>query len=323
MKRIQIASTGKRILSGLIDLALMVGLTCLFYFCVFTKVVASVQHYDEANEVIKEQQLASHLYEEKDGKLVFYLDNHQAAKSGDIENVCTYFYTTYLKSVMPEKKGYYDAYWFRVFSLRLPDDKNVFDDEPTYEDDQRPFKWTDKSCANYERKDPNDEQRYYKFFANLITTANLIDFYNVPAVSANVNKMNWGNVRALIYSSLVGTVIPFLVVPLCLKNGKSVGKLATGLIVLTDEGYYYARWKHIIRYLAFYLVEVFGGVVTIGLTVLFSTCLVIFSMKKRALHDYVAFACVANEKETVFFKDEEEELAFKEKNESVLQKIKP
>ena len=106
---------------------------------------------------------------------------------------------------------------------------------------------------------------------------------------------------------------PFIV-PISLKNGKTVGKLITKLVVLTDEGYEYKRYKHIFRYLAFYMVEVFGGVVTIGLTLILTTTLTLFTKKRRALHDYIAFSVVADEVNSVFYKDYDEEIEYQKKS---------
>ncbi|MCQ2794043.1 MAG: RDD family protein [Bacilli bacterium] len=321
MKYIQIASLEKRLLSSLIDLALLVGLTCLFYFFGFSQAVASVQHFDTRQAEINQACLDSHLYVEQGDKIITYTEAKPDATSDMIEKEAVEpFYTIYLKTVMPEKEGhYYDNYWYGVYVLHLEDKEGYYEDEPIYEEDNRLYEWINSKEGTFKRKSDIDEPRFLEFFRGTFGTAT-VDLTNTPKVHENMVAISWGKVRATIYASIVGSIIPYLIVPVCLRNGKTVGKLAMGLIVLTDEGYEYAKWKHIIRYLAFYLLEVFGGVVTIGLTLVFSSCLVFFSKKRRAIHDYVAFSCVVNERESVFFKNEEEELAFEKANESVLQK---
>ncbi|MCQ2753220.1 MAG: RDD family protein [Bacilli bacterium] len=320
MKYVQIASVGKRLTATIIDLALLAGLTCLFYFCGFSQAVASVQHFDTRQAEINQACIDSHLYVKSGDQIITYTEANPDAKSEEIEKEAVEpFYTDYLPKVMPKKDHYYDKYWYGVYVLHLEDTEGYYEDEPTYEEENRLYKWTDAKQGTFERKSGIDEPRFLEFFRGTFGTAT-VDLTNTPKVHENMVAISWGKVRATIYASIVGSLIPYLIVPVCLRNGKTVGKLAMGLIVLTDDGYEYAKWKHIIRYLAFYLLEVFGGVVTIGLTLVFSSCLVLFSKKRRAIHDYVAFSCVVNERESVFFKNEEEELAFEKANESVLQK---
>lgn len=320
MKRIQIASIGKRIVAALIDLALISGLTCLFYYCVFYKIAASIHHFDEIQENVNQEFINSGLYAKNEkGEIVSYTILHPDASVDEIHDVVKNFYVDYLNKNTEHDEKTYTPYWFGVYVLHLPDSRALYENLPTYEEDQRLYKWSNYQAAQYVVKDDAKAEDLQDFWRLSFGTAT-VALTNSPKIASQANVVTWANVRAIIYASIVGTIIPFLIVPVCLKNGKSIGKLCMGLVVLTDEGYEYKRWKHIIRYIAFYLIEAFGGVVTIGLTLLFSSCLVLFSKKRRALHDFIAFSVVADEKQSLFFKDEDEELMYKEKQESLLQK---
>ena len=109
MKHIQIASLKKRLLSSLIDLGLIVGLFCLFYFTTFTKIVSAVQNYPHLNEVIKEEKLKSKLYLEKDGKIISFLQDDDKAGEDKLAAPTKDFYVNYLTIKDEEDKVEYIA----------------------------------------------------------------------------------------------------------------------------------------------------------------------------------------------------------------------
>lgn len=302
MKHIQIASLKKRLLSSLIDLTLIAGLFCLFYFCVFTKVVASVQHYDYLNEVIKEERTGSHLYVNG----VTILEKNPNAGETELKEPTEYFYQTYLNA----KDSKYDLYWYNVHVLYLEDIDGKYKNEQLFKPQIPLFKWNDHIAEKIGGHSDEEYNIFYRSaYASALTSLQYVD----PTFSA-LKAITWGNIRAALYSSMVATFIPCFIIPISLKNGKTVGKLVTKLVVLTDEGYEYKRYKHIFRYLAFYIIEVFGGVVTIGLTLILTTSLTLFTKKRRALHDYISFSVVVDEVNSVFYKDSEEELMYQKKS---------
>lgn len=310
MKHIQIASLKKRLLSSLIDLTIIAGLFCLFYFCVFTKVVASVQNYNHLNDVINEERIKSDLYVEKDNKLITILQNNPKAGEDDLKEHVKYFYTNYIR----HEDGEDPQYWYNTHILFVEDVKGIYKDKITYPQEII-FEWVNKEdlTLGVKHKDGYQSETFNFFYrsayATAVTTLSLTD----PTIGA-IRAMTWGNIRAAMYASMLATLIPCFIVPISLKNGKTVGKLVTKLVVLTDEGYEYKKYKHIFRYLSFYIIEVFGGVVTIGLTLILTTTLTLFTKKRRALHDYISFSVVADEVNSVFYKDEAEELEYQKKS---------
>lgn len=318
MKRIQIASKSKRILSSLIDLSIIAGLFCLFYFLVFYKAVSAVQHFDNQNEVIKQERIKTGLY--CDDGVTTILAKDKDIPYTKLRDSIKYYYTDYLYNKSDKSKITYTEYWYCVTILHLDDKLNLIENKTTYKDDQQPYKWdhdpTSKDDLSYsERRDKFNDNDYKDFYKMSFGTAVYnLSLNDLTPIKNAARTISFGTMRALLYSSIVSTLIPCFVIPISIKNGKTIGKLVTKLIVLTDEGYEYQRYKHIFRYLAFYGVEVFGGVITFGLTFILSTSLVLFSKKHRALHDYIAFSCVADEKNSVFYKDENEENDYKDKS---------
>lgn len=312
MKHIQIASLKKRLLSSLIDLTIIAGLFCLFYFCVFTKVVSNVQHYDHLNEVIKEEQFNSHLYlKDKDGNPISILVNNPKAGEDELAEPVKEFYTTYIR----HEDGEDPLYWYRTHILFVEDIHGSYKDKITYPEEII-FEWNEDK-TDVKHKDGYEPEIFNQFYRSAYASATSVLMLTDPTYSA-LRTMTWGNVRAAMYASMIATLIPCFIIPISLRNGKTVGKLITKLVVLTDDGYEYKRYKHIFRYLSFYIFEVFGGVVTIGLTLILTTTLTLFTKKRRALHDYISFSVVVDETNSVFYKDEVEEAMYQKKSEEKL-----
>lgn len=295
MKRIQIASVPKRLLSTFIDGIIVGGLICLFYFCVFTKVVANVHHYDQLNANITNEQNISNLYENGEA----YNVKHPNAGEKELAPKVKYFYCDYLV----KKETKINDYWYFTHILQLQDIRGTYKDEKLTVSEL--LEWN-TNYTDYQHKINANQNDIDDFFRAAFGTCTSV-INNYDPIKGAVYTMTWANLRALMYSSMIGTIIPCLCVPLLLPNGKTVGKLITKLVVLTDEGYEYKRWKLIIRYLAFYGVEVLGAFFTIGLTLILTSVTTLFSKKRRALHDFIAFSVVIDEPHSVFYKDEQEE----------------
>lgn len=110
---------------------------------------------------------------------------------------------------------------------------------------------------------------------------------------------------------LVGaSAIFMLVIPLCLSDGQTLGKKAMGLVVLTDLGYSYPRWKLLPRYLVCIVIELVGGVASFGATLLISYTMAMFTKKHRSIHDYLCGSVVADGKSSLWFATPSEEEEF-------------
>ncbi|WP_416825359.1 RDD family protein [Ectobacillus polymachus] len=79
-------------------------------------------------------------------------------------------------------------------------------------------------------------------------------------------------------------VLYFAILPI-LWNGRTIGKYTTHIMIVKRNG------KRI-DYVTMLLRELVGfwllGVITFGITILISICLIAFSKEKRGIHDYVA-----------------------------------
>ncbi|MFA5480964.1 MAG: RDD family protein [Bacilli bacterium] len=115
-------------------------------------------------------------------------------------------------------------------------------------------------------------------------------------------------------------ILVYFVMPLILKNGKTVGKYIMSIGLVNKLGYDVSIPQLVLRFF-FPLVVVIGlliiGGVTFalgtGLFVLVSYTLVIFTKEHKAIHDFLAGTVAIESKKSVWFKNATEEAKYTEK----------
>lgn len=106
----------------------------------------------------------------------------------------------------------------------------------------------------------------------------------------------------------LGSTIFFLMIPLLLKNGKTIGKLVFKLGITTKYGYKISSLGIVIRYFGFLSIEIllnllltyFGLILVVPLI---SFTFVVFTATRRSLHDYVAGTVVVDERSSLIYKN--------------------
>lgn len=104
-----------------------------------------------------------------------------------------------------------------------------------------------------------------------------------------------------------------LIIPLCFKEGQSLGKLIFKVGILSKDGYRYKKYMLIIRWIAYLIVDMLLGILTFGGSILISYTMLLFNKRKRVIHDYISGSMVVDTKTLLYFKDAAEEQRFKEK----------
>ena len=318
MKKIRLASLNKRLISFVIDfvfLSLVSALLCIFCFY---PIFSNNFKFNEIKQDITNERLDSYLYKNVDG-VPYTLDYPE------FNNDQYYVYEDAIKSyylIYLNDNGYqYDNYWFNVHILHLNDIDNKYDNEPTY--NETLFKWTSNhdeiGVIADENKFPLDSNGHYiddndrtlfNYFLNEYNGA-LNNIEEQSFVGGKYHQIVLLTISSIGISFAAGSLIVCLLFPLIAPNFKTLGKLITKLIVLNDEGYKYTRLKYLLRYLFLLFVEIIGGILTIGGILLISYTAILSSKKRRSLHDLACGSVVADELNSIFFKDKETELAFK------------
>lgn len=139
-------------------------------------------------------------------------------------------------------------------------------------------------------------------------------FYNQKSIKEATKVINNINTMVMFVSTIPSFIIFYLVIPLCSPFGKTLGKRFLSLAVVTDQGYLVKKWQLLLR-----AVPLLGAIIYICLInslyyqfilplllILISTGIVVFTNKRKALHDLMAATVVIKmNKETVVYKDED------------------
>lgn len=153
-------------------------------------------------------------------------------------------------------------------------------------------------------------------FANRAFFADAYTEYRELAYLVSV----WTTLLPELTAILIVSILAYFVMPLILKNGKTVGKLIMGIGLVNKLGYDVAIPQLILRFF-FPLVVVIGLLILggsafaigMGLFVLVSYTMVIFTKEHKAIHDFLAGTVAIDAKRSVWFKNATEEARYSDK----------
>jgi uncharacterized RDD family membrane protein YckC len=98
-------------------------------------------------------------------------------------------------------------------------------------------------------------------------------------------------------------------VPLVARQGQTLGKRASQLIVVSDKGYVMQWWQLPLRSLVL-AATLFTALYTIFGSLLLSYTLMVFTRYYRSANDFIGLTRVVDKKASVIFKDEQGMLAY-------------
>ena len=136
------------------------------------------------------------------------------------------------------------------------------------------------------------------------------DLLDYPPFSALVSQINGYAIQIFIISASISLAIFYLMFPLILKNGQTLGKRIFSLGVVSAKGYRIKPWQTIVRFFVF-VAEIAVSLYTFLGAILISYTLMIFSKKNRSVHDFIAGTSVINLKSSLVFDNEDDEAAYR------------
>ena len=117
------------------------------------------------------------------------------------------------------------------------------------------------------------------------------------------------------------TIIFFLVLPLCLKDGRSLGKLLMGVEVVDIRGFRISTAQKIVRPIIVTVIHLFVLIpnATIGITIYIALSVTSFLMmslgkKRMNLHERITKTTIVDKKRSIIFKDEHEKSLYIEEH---------
>ena len=346
VKKIVSAPLFSRTFGALIDLALTI-LIGAGMFLGISKIAENMSFVKAYKDDYNQNLVLSGLMEEKENKLSFYEYNNY-------EDYQNRFYDFYHGYYAEQTKKSFDVYWFNIFIYGQNDGLNRYQEkelearptliksvgptlftyklngsnEPLYEEFAIP-KASENGTVEVSTAVKAKLRNYFyvpdaDVEGNEIASKYLYIYYYALADLTSLSKLQNDYSRYALFTGtvplaiavLVTFTIFFFIIPLCFKNGETLGKKIMHTCLVNKLGYKYSRLQLIPRFLfpTFLIVAVVFilgfsiwslGIVTFGL--LISYLFVLFSKDNKALHDYFAGTLVIDARESTWFKDINEE----------------
>lgn len=103
-------------------------------------------------------------------------------------------------------------------------------------------------------------------------------------------------IERLSLSILFGSLIVYIIIPLILRNGKTIGKLGAKLNVISDNNEYASWYKIVIRYILSIICNIYLAIITLGIVPLISLLVSINHKDNKAIPDIISKTIVIDGK---------------------------
>ena len=279
---------------------------------------------------IDDVRIESHLfYKNKDGELDHYDSDADSKvffdsiadfylKYVSYENEDAKIPVTLENGSKVKKSEYFTAEWFNKNILLVETDgEGLFEYEKVGE---KPNK---KVIAHI--VDGADKALVNRHLSYAWVTANR-DLNQLPTFKKLNNQYGFYNTLEFVICAVLATSVTYIVLPIILKNGTTVGKKVFGLCLADKDGYVLKNHQLFMRIMPLFVVfgalfiPIWNSLLTV-LIVFMAIALVSFTLsmaspKKASLHDFTARTIVVNARTSILFNNaaEEEEYIAKEDN---------
>ena len=288
LRSIKKPNLARRVVAFIMDAALAV-LAFFGFYLLFGIISTQVLHYNELMEEGYALRLQSHLYVEQEGvsgNTPIYLIEDQ-----DID-----YYKEKLK------------YYYCTFKTTEAADYNVEIDDGNG-GKVLPINYYTEEWFNNKMVDVTTVEKAREASYDAVD-----DF--VKYVSEINNKIKVAELVRIMPSFLLSYAAFFFIIPLCMKNGETLGKKTMSIGLVTKDGYSVKKRQIVARQLLnFFLATLVGFYFSIGVwsffflgfgvVIYYLVCLV--NKDNRSLADFLAYTMMINTKLSVWFKDPEEE----------------
>ena len=346
------ASPLKRIASYFIDLILVIAVGFVLFATLGQNVIAKALGANEASKNANDFAVSSRLTYYPDGKDVPEVYHYEAKDSEGNKGYqkyldkVWYYYTTFLNpkkslndKIEPKKNSdgeifseedYCHYFYEECFGFKRDSaGDNKYFDYARYDGN---IVYTKKPVLNdvYQAKvDAGDESALSELLAYFFHENNngstgvyveaIKDLRSQPYYMNEANRYAYA-----IWATEVITIAPivlafFLIIPLCLKDGRSLGKLFMGVEVVDIRGFRISTFQKIIRPIIVTLLHLLPLIpnVYLGMALYLFFAVASFLMmsigKKRLnLHERITKTVVVDRKRSIVFKDEHEKSLYME-----------
>lgn len=320
MKKIFLASKGKRLLSRFIDFVIMLACSVIVYFAaVYPNVYDGARYARNSERVIS-------LYQDS-GLYITTPTGHYSGKSNFTTILTTYdtlydstldLYGTYVEHNNLVKDLYiyyttknldygggfnftYETYCSQILKLNS-EESNI--KEFVVDTEANSYRLT---LIDETKKDTVTLPFFLSAYENAAVTVD--SYQEIKACKDDSTNMMISTLVLIIPVVAGFSLILDGLVPLFAPHGQTIGKFIFHFIVLNDKGHRVNRFMLLLRWLI-YFIELAFGIATFGGGLLVPYTMFLFTKNRQALHDKLCHTIVVNAKTSIFFETEEEEAYF-------------
>ena len=322
MKHIVNGNLWKRLFAKIIDFLMVFGLSFLLFFTLIYPNTFDETKYTSNLDKIGEEYDRSQLflksskgnYTSKGAfRAIVKIDDlisidlsldGEEFKNVNLTESLVYFYCDVYNTFGNEKNLSVDVFKNQVFKVG------------TSESNIKDFK-IENGNYTYVLEDTSKDAEYK-------TVLFVLDCYleaaNSVTYSPEVSRLNEENNALMLntLSLLIPVIVGFslifdLIIPLCNEGGQSIGKMIFKLEIITKDGYVLNKWRLIVRWISYLILDLLLGFVTFFGAFLISYTMMVFNKRGMVIHDYISGTRVVDKETTIRFRNAEEERKFNER----------
>ncbi len=337
------ASYGKTTIAYLLDAVCTIAMIFAIYYAFGNTVLLPAQNYQASYDEYLAFMADSGLTKgDSSGTLLTYDETIQDGKAGwqYYQEAVIKYYTVFIPGesgaefyeedgVSKDSEGKYNVESIKAFVLKKVYLLNA--DGSQIEEGSDPYFVLDESTEDpYDVKLSADYQgdisteltklsKLKSFFANSESRTGayydaITHFSAQPHFKDLQNSIGLKRYIAYLPSFIISPLIFFFLIPLLTKDGRTLGKLAQKIAVVSESGYKARKLNIVIHYAILTLVwelllipSTMIGIMAMAFLLLIDYLALILSKNHTSLHDKIARTLVIDAKESKWFKDEEEE----------------
>ena len=242
--------------------------------------------YNQVYDTYVQELVDSKMYEEdENGNVIFVLDNFTLDELATYDEIITYNYN------------------LEEYSTNGPAALEEFKNSKT--DMMKEYFTYDQETDTYTPNQDN-ESEILTFYSNAFNDLSSFLLVNNETLANAYSKLNFYNQIERFISILIVSVVLYIVIPLILKNGQTIGKkvLKVYVVECDKEGLGLSTSKLLLREGTFVVVEVILSMFTYYIPLILSLIVLVATKNRVSLHDVVSRTMVIDTLEDIPEKEE-------------------
>ncbi len=280
------ASLNNRLAAACLDIfILMMGFILLNNFFVIP-IFNLASDYNQVYDTYVQELVDSRIYkEDENNNVIFVLDNFTLDELTTYDEIITYNYN------------------LEEYSTNGPSALEEFKNSKT--DMMKEYFTYDQETDIYTPNQDN-ESEILTFYSNAFNDLSSFLLVNNETLANAYSKLNFYNQIERFISILIVSVVLYIVIPLILKNGQTIGKkvLKVYVVECDKEGLGLSTSKLLLREGTFVVVEVILSMFTYYIPLILSLIVLVATKNRVSLHDVISRTMVIDTLEDIPEKEE-------------------